>query len=262
MDQDRREKARTEQGDIPPPTNGHVEGRVIGGPIATESMRADREAADNRVTRLTDRVKHFEESCADLEQRLADARQQRNGLEEHERGWPLVVVALLGLITVGLEYVPAKLFTEIFASAEDWVRATLTWTFTVVGVLLAVVLGEMLRGYRRPEPRTALAQLFVVLLIVTTLAYLYFGYELRMAWTKTEGSAINLNPIQESLALVCIAVVGILLTVVSACQRESLASFHAGWKIATLRRKLADDDARLNKYRQDLANARKATGGS
>jgi hypothetical protein len=254
-------RGRTEyyDGDVKP--NGTSEGRIIAtGPVASAGSAADLRAIADRIRQADARVSHYESTCEDARTRLEAAEQRSQALPEYVRGWPLFVVFALGLITIVLEYVPASLFTQIFITADDNLRRVLTWTFTAIGALLAVFLGELLHRLRRPERQHVRDTILVAITIVVTLAYLYIGFRLRLAYTATAGTAVNLTAPIEAFALSSVAAVGILLTVISAYYREGIESFTVGMKVAGLRRELGENEAHLKAHRHDLVRAQSAAG--
>jgi hypothetical protein len=239
-----------------PQQNGKVEPRRVGS-VAGASVTADRNATARRVNDLQGRVERQRGECEDVRARLEAARERRETLEDHHKGWPLAVVAVLGLVTIALEYVPASMYTQIFLSAGDWLRNVLTWTFTVVGALLAVVLGELLRRSRRPEAPHVRDTVFTAIVGAMTLTYLYVGFKLRLAYTSASGdTAVNVSGAEEAFALTSIAMIGILLTVVSAYYRESAESFAMWLRVSGLERDLA----RAERHRDaNQANLERAT---
>lgn len=259
MQQNRGVGGRYYEDDAPPP--GPSEGRIVApGPMASAGSSADRRAMHDRVRGLADRVAAFQGSCDDLRTRLSEAERRQGGIEEHRRGWPLMVVVALGLVTIALEYVPASLFTQVFMSADDRLRTILTWTFTVIGVLLAVFFGELLHRLRRPERAHVRDTIFVAITAFVILMYLYIGFKLRLAYTETAGTAVNLTAPIEAFALTSVAFIGILLTVVSAYYRESIESFFLGMRVARLRRELAESETHLRTHERDLTRACSAAG--
>ncbi|MDB5070352.1 MAG: hypothetical protein JWM87_1463 [Candidatus Eremiobacteraeota bacterium] len=223
------------------------------GVAAVTASAADRRANDDRMTKLFKRVAHFNDKCDDARTELDDALGRQEGLQEHARGWPLLMVLLLGALSVALEYYPASLFTLVF-QAKDNEHVALTWIFTAIGVILALVLGELLRRTRVPERPHTIDNVFVGVVGLLALAFLYFGYVLRAAYTAAQGGRLipGLTAQQEALALTAVATIGILLTLITAYYRESIESFFVGIRIRRLRGELQMYETNKKKNQADL----------
>ena len=248
--------AATERFDSEAPHNGTVDPRRVSS-VANASVSADRTATARRVVDLQGRVDRLRGDCEDVRARLDAARERREALEDHHKGWPILVVVLLGLVTVALEYVPATMYTQIFLSAGDQLRTVLTWTFTIVGALLAVVLGELLRRTRRPETQSVRDTVFTAIVGAVTLLYLYVGFKLRLAYTNASGeTAVNVSGAEEAFALTMIALIGIMLTVISAYYREGFESFSTSMKVSRLQGDLARTERHRDVNQANLERAR------
>jgi Mn2+/Fe2+ NRAMP family transporter len=232
------------------------------GPVARASVADDRGISEQRISALDQQVEELAQVLDDAQRRLEEARHRRDGLQLHQLGWPLYIVAVLGLVTIVLEYVPASLYTQIFVSADDSVRTLLTWTFTVVGAILAIVLGELLHRTRRPAEQQTSDKVFIVLTILAAAIYLYLGYRLRVAFTEVSGTtALNLSAAEEALALTSVALIGILVTVISAYYRESQEAFTMRRKVNSLQQEVNRAQARYKQVDGDLTRALKAIAG-
>src|ERR1700733_6928431 len=205
-----------------PGTNGQV-ARAIDelGYVAKANTAADRRLIAERIRDLKERVAHFTTSCVDGRALIAASERFRDGLPDHARGWPISLVAVLALVTVLLEWIPASLFTQVFTSANDNVRFLLTVTFTIIGVVLAVVLGELLHRVRAPERPRLIDTVFLIVVATITLLFLIIGYEMRVAYTTASAGAVfGLAAWLEALALTAIAAIGIVLTLISTYYKE------------------------------------------
>ncbi|HTD32709.1 MAG TPA: hypothetical protein VK665_03530 [Candidatus Elarobacter sp.] len=232
------------------------------GPVARASVADDRGVSEQRVTALDQQVEELAQGLDDAQRRLEEARHRRDGLQSSQVSWPLYVVVILGLVTIVLEYVPASLYTQIFVSADDSVRTLLTLTFTVVGAILAIVLGELLHRTRRPTDQQVSDKVFIVLTVLAAMIYLYLGYRLRVAFTEVSGTtALNLSASEEALALTSVALIGILVTVISAYYRESYEAFAMRRKVGSLQQEVNRAQARYKEVNGDLTRARKAVAG-
>jgi hypothetical protein len=220
---------------------------------ATTAASNDRRANEDRQKKLVERVAHFTKKCVETRTALNGAMVRADGIPEHGRGWPLLMVALLALVTIALEYYPASLFTLVFM-AKDNVHTALTWIFTAIGTVLALILGELLRRTRVPERPHAIDTVFVFVVGAVTLAFLYLGYVLRVAYTTAMVKTLipQLGARQEAIALTAVATVGILLTVITAYYREGLESFSVNRRIRKLRGDLTAFEANEKKNQTDL----------
>ena len=140
---------------VTPSTNGTVpdpERRVSSvGYVATSNSAANRRARNEHVADLQERVEKCEENCKNARAQIVAAEERQDSIPDHHRGWPLEIVAVLALISVFFEYMPASLFTQVFTSATTNLQLhLLTIVFTIIGALLAVVLGELFRRTREP----------------------------------------------------------------------------------------------------------------
>lgn len=233
------------------------EGRIVElGPAASASVADDQGATASRVQELSERLGYFIAECDDAESELGEARERYRRLEDHKTGWSLWVVAALGLVTVGLEFVPASLFTQIFVSLSDAVRQTLTITFTVVGALLAIFFGELMHRLREPARQHRRDTVLLAVVGIAALIYLYLGYKLRLAYSSAAETTLNIPPQIEALALVSIAFIGVLLTVVSTYYRESIESFLLRRKISRLKSELAESQAHRDAIERNLKRAK------
>jgi hypothetical protein len=257
----------TEKGDLgsgraAPRTNSDRRRQAAGslGYVAVSSSASDRRATEERVRDLTERVQYFTESCIDARDSIAALEQRRDALPQHARGSPLEIVAALAMITIVLEYVPARLFTQIFVYASDNVRLLLTVTFTVIGAVAAIFLGELLHRLRVPERQRAIDTSFLVLVLLVTIVFLYIGYSMRVAYTAAAETGPGAASV-EAVALTSVAAVGIIVTVVSAYYRESLESFKVRWTLARLQRDLRTSETYLKTNKRDLMRATTAVRG-
>ena len=231
------------------------------GYISHANRTSDTIDTGERVRDLRQRIKQLTRDCDDLQLQIASKERQRNTIEDHGRGWPLIAVILLGLVTVGLEYFPATQFTQIF-DTSDTQRVIFTAIFTVVPAVLALALGELLRRCRVPTPQHTRDTILLAGLGILTVAFLAIGFMLRLAYTSASGTgAIGLTPSMEALALTSIATIGIALTVVSAYYREGIPMYRLSRTLKQLQAQLAELEAHLKTDQRDLERAEAAYRG-
>jgi len=250
------------------------EGRIVrtAGFAGSSHRDADRRATAQRQASLGQRVRHYESACADLHTGLEAAVARRDSLPDHARGWPFAIYVVLALVTVALEWVPASLFTQVFYQT-GWLQTALTLTFTTIGVIVAIVLGELLRRVRAPEGSHPVDKIFLAVVGFIAAGYLVIGYMLRVAYTTASSNlaqsaanraagaspdaALTLAPSIEAVALTAVAAIGIVLTVVSTYHRESIESFGVHARVRRLSNELASNERYRNTHLADLDRVEK-----
>jgi cation transport ATPase len=223
--------------------------------VADASSDADRRATDNRIRDLQERISDLELTCSDEKFQIASSERHRDAIPQHGRGWPLIMVVLLALLTVALEYLPAYLFTQIFSADYNTWRM-LTITFTVIPAALAIALGELLHRLREPAQQRAIDMILLVTVACAALVFLAIGYQLRIAYTTAlDHGNLDINSWMEAIALTSVAAIGIILTVVSGYYREGLEMLMVRWKLGRLQRNLQTNEAHLKANRRDIERA-------
>ncbi len=249
------------------------EARIVrtGGFVGSSHRDADRRASAQRHAVLGQRVKHYEAACTDLQTGLDAAVARRDGLPDHARGWPFAMYVVLAVIAVALEWVPASMFTQVFYQT-GWLQTALTVTFTAIGVIVAIFLGELLRRERAPEGGHLVDTIFLAVVGFIAAGYLVIGYMLRVAYTTASANltqaaaqrasggadgALALSPSVEAIALTAVAAIGIVLTVVSTYHRESVESFGVHRRVRRLNNELASNQRYRNAHIADLDRVEK-----
>lgn len=234
---------------------GHI------GDVATESSAANRKARTQHIYDLRERVAFNERTAADGRAAIGAAEELHAAIPLHLRGWPLEIVMVLALLSIVLEAVPASLFTQVFVTASTFQLYLLTAAFTIVGALLALFFGELLRNTREPAVRHLRENILLIVIGLLVVGFLVIGYELRIAFTTNANATVTVAAISaplEALALTAIAAIGIALTVVSSYYREGLESFRVRSSLRSLRSKLTTNDAHLQANKRDLDRATEA----
>jgi hypothetical protein len=230
--------------------------------VSQASTEADAIETRERARDLGTTIEALSQKCATTRKTITSLELHRNGIQQHGRGWPLLAVGLLAIVTVALEYFPATQFSQIFP-ADDTQRKIYTATFTIVPAVLALALGELLRRRRHPEKQVLMDMILLVFVTLMTVAFLLIGYQLRLAYTTESGTGgLGLTPAMEALALTSIATIGVVLTVVSAYYRESLEMFRVRWKLAAEIRELRTLESHLQANKRDLERAQSALPGN
>jgi hypothetical protein len=240
------------------PPSGHEAGP---GFVARASSDADLSATSQRVLDLQERIKHFKGECTNGMTKIDGAEKRRIGIPQYGRGWPLMLVGVLAILTVALEYLPAYLFTQIFSDdARQW--RLLTITFTAIPALLAIGFGELLHRLREPATQRAIESTLLTVVALATLIFLAIGYLMRVAYTSQIGHGIsNLDSRVEAIAFTSVAAIGIILTVVSSYYREGLEMFKARMELGKHRRDLQANEGHLRVNERDLDRALTALYG-
>ncbi len=222
---------------------------------------SDKINTGERVRYLRQQIPLLGDECNELQLQITSKEQERNGIEEHGRGWPLLAVVLMGIVTIGLEYFPATQFTQIF-DASDTQRFVFTAIFTIVPAILALALGELLRRCRVPSRQRIMDTLLLAAAAALTVTFLAVGFWLRLAYTSASATvAIGLTPWMEALALTSIATIGVALTVISAYYREGIKMYQVSRDLARLRGELAELENHLRIDLRDLERAEAAYRG-
>ncbi len=200
----------------------------------------------------------------DYEASIALTERDQGALHDHEKGWLIEVFVLLALIAVGLEWVPASLYTLVFFDATGSITPLLmTVVFTTIGVLCAAVIGEIARRFREPAKRQTRDVFFLVLLTLGVLTFLSSTYLLRMAYALTPSGAVVSSPISapvEAFALTVVATIAVVLAVTAGIYRESMKSARLRWTHSQLEREKARTLRQGETIFQDYQNARIADG--
>jgi hypothetical protein len=251
-----------------PSSNGSSHGaagqhKSAPGFVARANSDADLRATAERVLDLQERIAHFKTACADAETQTDAVEKHRDGIPQYRRGWPLLIVAALGLMTVGLEYVPAWMFTQVLAKDDTTLWRLLTAIFTVIPAVLAVAVGELVHRMREPAPPKRIESTLLVVTGLATLMFLAIGYIIRFTYTSAAGHHTlgNIDPSVEAIALTSVAAIGIVVTVVSSYYRESVEMFKVRSALGKYRHELETSEGHLKSNERDLDRALTALYG-
>ncbi len=245
-------------GRVAPPHDGQ---KSTPGYTARASSDADLGATSQRVLDIQERITHFKLACSDGATHIQGAEARRNGIPQYGRGWPLMLVGALAIVTVALEYLPASLFTQIFTEVRgQW--QMLTITFTAIPAVLAIGLGELLHRMREPSRQRPIESTLLVVVALATVIFLAIGYQLRVGWLSQSGHSISgLDSWVEGIALASIAAIGIILTVVSSYYREGFEMFKVRRELGRYRSELQANEGHLKANERDLDRALTALYG-
>jgi hypothetical protein len=220
----------------------------------------DRAAMHDAAYRARLRLADLEAKCAGGEARIRAAQSRLDALPGYERGWMLEVIALLALVSVTLEWYPARMMSLVFFFASAVELVALTAAFAVGGFLLGLLLGELLRRHRRPQAHDPLDWVFLIAAIVAVSAFLVVGYELRLGYARASIDAANspLEPMVQAAALTTLAFIGIVIAFTSGYYRESVEALGTRRRLGSLHARLRADQHHLEATRAELAAADRA----
>ncbi|GEM_PF-1828943 len=220
----------------------------------------DRTAMQHAAYRARLRLGDLEARCAGAETRIRAAQSRLDALPGYERGWLLEVIGLLALVSIVLEWYPARMMSLVFFFASAVELVALTAAFAVGGFLLGLLLGELLRRHRRPQAHEPLDWVFLVAAIVAVGAFLVVGYELRLGYARASIDAANspLEPVVQAAALTTLAFIGIVIAFTSGYYRESVEALGMRRRLGRLHARLHVDQVHLEATRTELAAAERA----
>ncbi|HEV3086217.1 MAG TPA: hypothetical protein VGX96_03245 [Candidatus Elarobacter sp.] len=206
------------------------------------------------------RIEELERRCAAGEAQIRVAQSRYDSIPAYDRGWMLEVIALLAIVSVVLEWFPARMMSLVFFFATAVELVALTCAFAVGGFLLGLLLGELLRRHRKPQPHAVLDWIFLLFAGIAVAAFLAVGYALRFGYAtaSTDGSASAVNPTVQALALTTLAFIGIVIAFTSGYYRESVEALRVRWRLNRLRGALRADEAHLEATRQELSASERA----
>ena len=206
------------------------------------------------------RIEELERRCDAGEAQIRVAQSRFDSIPAYDRGWMLEVIAVLALVSVVLEWFPARMMSLVFFFATKVELVALTLAFAVGGFLLGLLLGELLRRHRKPQPHAALDWIFLFFAGLAVAAFLGVGYALRFGYASasTDGAAGAVNPTVQALALTTLAFIGIVIAFTSGYYRESVEALRVRWRLSRLRGALRADEAHLEATRHELAAANRA----
>ena len=220
----------------------------------------DRAAMQHAAYRARLRLSDLEGKCDGAQTRIAAAQSRLDALPVYERGWLLEVIVLLAVVSIVLEWYPARMMSLVFFFASAVELVALTAAFAVGGFLLGLLLGELLRRHRRPQLHAPLDWVFLSLAVVAVAAFLAVGYELRLGYARASIDAANspLEPIVQAAALTTLAFIGIVIAFTSGYYRESVEAMGMRRRLGRLHARLRTDQQHLEATRNELAAAERA----
>jgi len=184
---------------------------------------------DELGTRMTER------NAADEE--LRGAVLVYRALPDEKKGWLLPVVGLVSLAVVLLEWYPAHLAALTFQGTQWSEIMALTAALALLGAALGDFGGELLRGYRDPAARRPwVHNFFLFLVAVLVVAYLWTGYEMRLAFAIDTDVDYGVSRAAMALGLVVLAALGMLFAAIAVYHAESSEAFALRLKIHRLTR--------------------------
>ena len=201
--------------------------------------------------KLRDELRARVDECREAEGALRGAISVHRALPDERKGWFLPVVALVSAAAVLLEWYPAHLAALTYQSAEWGEIMALTAALAVLGAALGDFGGELLRGYRDPAARRPWPHLFFLVLVsICAVAYLWTGYEIRLAYALAVGIDYGVSRAVMALGLVVLAALGMVFAAV--------ASYHAeSWEAFTLRLRIQGLGRTVRRLTREVAHLRR-----
>ncbi|HEY0615631.1 MAG TPA: hypothetical protein VGC96_13350 [Candidatus Elarobacter sp.] len=220
----------------------------------------DRSAMLDKVYRSRLRLGELESACASGEARIRAAQSRLDAIPAHDRGWSIEAIALLALVSIVLEWYPARMMSLVFFFASKVELIALTAAFAVGGFLLGLLLGELLRRHRKPQTHAALDWVFLTLAVVAVSAFLLVGYQLRFAYAHASSDAAQspIGPGVQALALTTLAFIGIVIAFTSGYYRESVEAVRVRRRLGGLHAQIHTRQRHLEATRAELDAAERA----
>ncbi|HEY0396717.1 MAG TPA: hypothetical protein VGD01_19730 [Candidatus Elarobacter sp.] len=220
----------------------------------------DRSAMLDKVYRARLRLGELESACDSGEARIRAAQSRLDSIPAYDRGWMIEVIAVLALVSIVLEWYPARMMSLVFFFASKVELIALTAAFAVGGFLLGLLLGELLRRHRKPQTHAALDWVFLAFAAVAVTAFLGVGYQLRFAYAHASSDAAQspIGPGVQALALTTLAFIGIVIAFTSGYYRESVEALRVRWRLAGLHGRIRTSQKHLETTRAELEAAERA----
>jgi hypothetical protein len=220
----------------------------------------DRAAMLDKVYRARLRLAGFESTCVAGEARIRAAQNRLDSIPAYDRGWLVEVIAVLALVSITLEWYPARMMSLVFFFASAVELVALTAAFAVGGFLLGLMLGELLRRHRKPQGHAALDWVFLGCAVLAAGAFLAVGYQLRFAYAHASSDAAQspIGPGVQAAALTTLAFIGIVIAFTSGYYRESVEAMRVRWRLAGLHREVSTNQRHLEATRAELEAAERA----
>ena len=220
----------------------------------------DRSAMLDKVYRARLRLAEFESKCSAGEARIRAAQNRLDSIPVYDRGWMLEVIAVLALVSITLEWYPARMMSLVFFFASAVELVALTAAFAVGGFLLGLMLGELLRRHRKPQTHAALDWVFLACAVIAAGAFLAVGYQLRFAYAHASSDAAQspIGPAVQAAALTTLAFIGIVIAFTSGYYRESVEALRVRWRLAGLHGQVRTNQRHMEATRAELEAAERA----
>jgi hypothetical protein len=220
----------------------------------------DRSAMLDKVYRARRQLADFESVCSGGEAQIRAAQSRLDSIPPYDRGWMVEVIAVLALVSITLEWYPARMMSLVFFFASAAELVALTAAFAVGGFLLGLLLGELLRRHRKPQAHAALDWIVLVCAVVAAGAFLAVGYELRLAFATASNDAAQspIGPVVQAAALTTLAFIGIVIAFTSGYYRESTEAMRVRWRLSSLHRRVVSSQRHMEATRAELEAAERA----
>src|SRR5579884_187323 len=215
---------------------------------------ADRAAVLEQLHRARSRHAECETSCTSAEADIRAAQRRLDAVPPYERGWPIEIIAGLAIVAIVLEWYPARMMSLVFFFASRTELIALTAAFAATGFLLGLLLGELVRRQRRPQPQAGFDAIFLGLAAIAAIGFLTVGYLLRYTYAtaSTDGAQIPNSPTIQAAALTMLAFTGIVLAFTAGYYRESFETLALRHRLGGLHRRLRAAQRHLDATRREV----------
>ena len=178
---------------------------------------------DGALRRARVRVAAAERALAAAEQLFDESSRRYYSLPVSERGWPIELVYASALTAFVVEWYPSWSTAFFFIRSRSPQLGALTAVFAATGVVLGVVIGELLRRYRKEgRPHPLVEKIFLVFTCVMAASYLVVAYNIHLSFILPPG---GLDPTSKhiliAVTLTMLMAMGIALVCVAGYYREA-----------------------------------------
>lgn len=205
--------------------------------------------------KLRDELGARTDECHEAEEELHGAISVHRALPDEKKGWFLPVAGLVSTAVVLLEWYPAHLAALTFQSTQWGEIMALTAALALLGAALGDFGGDLLRGYRDPTARRPWVHvLFLVLVSMLSGAYVWTGYQMRLAYAIDAGIDYGVGRGAMALGLVVLAALGMVFAAIGVYHAESWDAFILRLRIGSLRRKVRRLNVEMEHLRRSYSH--------
>lgn len=207
------------------------------------------------------RVATFTRKTADLAADVLATETRRRQLADYLRGWWIEAIAVFGAIAFCLEWYPSRLVAYAFDISDPIALNIVTAGIAVLGWLLGFMIGELAAAYRKPQPRSTVRQIALILAVAGAVGYLAMGFQNRLVYATIialEAKSQMLEPWKIALSLSALSALGIIVAFLTGVLRESTEATALRRACVRLNRELNLSNANLAAAEDELDEAEAA----